>query len=232
MQRGKQVLRGKASCSAQSSLDIKRKVQYKITPLLSLHISTSNPPVFPPLLYLCSFSLHENNISPDSTALSQTALQQALLGGTLWGQESVAQDKHPGPNFIIWGTVICLHSHVSDDDRVYLVPNHMNFVLEATRNLNWCLAQLLVVQVWLRPSISSVVVSTDADHSTTSKISMNSQKTGLFCSTTLSLHSCPSVISCTINPNKWHIFPNNRLKAIMMAMASIIWVFTFSFLSF
>lgn len=142
MQWGKQVLRGRASCSAQSRLDRKRKVQYKIPPLLSLYISTSNPPVSPPLLYLCSFSLHENNINLDSTALPQTALQQALLGG----QGSVAEDKHPGPNFIIWGTVICLHSHVSDDDRVCLLPNQMKFVLEAARNLHQCIAQLLVVQ--------------------------------------------------------------------------------------
>lgn len=82
MRRSKQVLRGRGLCSAQSSLDFKKK-SFKITPLLSLYISTSNPSIFPSLLYLCFFSLHENNINLHNTALSQTALQRALLGSTL-----------------------------------------------------------------------------------------------------------------------------------------------------
>lgn len=58
---------------------------------------------------------------------------------------------------------------MSDDDRICLVPNHVKFVLEAARNLNRCIAQLLVVQVALLPSISSVVVGTDLDLSATHK---------------------------------------------------------------
>lgn len=102
MHSGKQVLRGRGLCSAQSSLDLKKKI-------IKLHLSLAytyppSTPNFPTTPIFVFFSLHENNINLNNTALSQAVFQQALLGGTLRGQESVLQDKHPGPNFIICGT--------------------------------------------------------------------------------------------------------------------------------
>lgn len=159
---------------------------YKTIPFLSYTLLPPNPnfsttPVF-------VVFPHKNNINLNNTTLLQTALQQAPLGGTLWSQENVAEDKYPVPNFIICGTLTSLHSHMNDDDRICSVPNHSKFVLEAARDSKQCIAQLLVVQVlwWWR--ISSVGVGTVFDFSSThSKILLNSQKSGLFHSTILPL---------------------------------------------
>lgn len=87
-------------------------------PLFLAYTFPPPTPSFPStLVFVFFFSPCKQFTNLDNTALSQTALQQALLGG----QESAAQDEHPGPDFIIWGIVICLHNHVSDDNRVCLV---------------------------------------------------------------------------------------------------------------
>lgn len=123
-----------------------KKSSYTTTPFYSLHTSTSNPLNFLPLPYL-QFS-HKNNIKFNNTALSQTALQQAPLGGTLQSQESVAGDVYPGPNFIIRGSIAGLQSPVSGDDRMCLIPNLIKLVLEASRDWNQHSSPLLVAQVF------------------------------------------------------------------------------------
>lgn len=199
---------------------------YKITPFLSMHIFTSNPQIFHHSC-ICGFFPHKNNINLNNTTLLQTALQQALLGDTPWSQESIAQDKHSGPNFIICGTVTSLHSCMNDDDRICLVPNHIQFVLEAARDLSWCIAQLLVVQVLLWPRISSVVVGT--------VLNLFSTKAKFFWTPTVSQYHPPPlcchplIISGTVSLHYWDLFPKNSLKAIMRVMASLIWVFASAF---
>lgn len=131
MQQGKQVWRGRGLCS----LDIKKKRKkkkssYKITPFLSLCISISDPQ-FSHHSCICVLFLSMKTIL---TSIIQPC--HSIAAGSP-GRHPVGPGKCcSGPNFIIWGTVICLHSHVSDDDRVCLVPNHMKFGLEAARNSN------------------------------------------------------------------------------------------------
>lgn len=100
---------------------------YKIIPFYSLTcISTSNPKFSTTPMFVIFFFFPPKNIKLNNRALLQTALQQALLGGALRSQESVAQDKYPAPNFIIRGAVTSLRSQVNDGDRIRLVPNHIN----------------------------------------------------------------------------------------------------------
>lgn len=179
--------KGPVQRSEHSRLIIKCPVT-KSYPSLATHFYLQTP-IFSTTPMFVVFP-HKNNINLNNTTLLQTALQQALLGGTLWSQENVAEDKYPVPNFIICGTQTSLHSHVNDDDRICSVPNHSKFVLEAAKDLKQCIAQLMVVQVLLLWRVSSVGVGTIFDFSSTpSEILLSPQKSGLF-------HS-------TISPHHW-----------------------------
>lgn len=221
---GRKVL---VHCSKQSRLKKNNKMSsYKIISFFKLSVSPSSPWFF--TTFACF--PYRNNINLNNTVLLQTELQQALLGGTLWAKKVLLGVS----NLVLVSSFLTsLHSRINDDGRIRLVPNHIKFVLQAARDLNQCIAQVLVVQVLLWPRISSMVVGTVLGlPGTHSKILLNPQRLTCFIVPSPPLCCHHLVISCTISPHYWDLFSNNSLKVIMRVMASLIWMFTVSLPSF